>query len=99
MPGPGAPAAGQPAPPAGETPKAAEPKAGEPKAAEPKAAKKDKDDDSDNPFGSTSDAKPASPPAADSKKPGKSTTAGALGRAFLRAAGASAPSTGDKAGK
>jgi len=94
MPGPGAPAAGAPAASPGEASKAAEPKA-----AEPKASKKDKDDDSDNPFGFTSEAKPASPPAADSKKPGKSTTAGALGRAFLKAAGASAPTTGDKAVK
>jgi len=60
------------------------------KSAEAKASKKEKDDDSDDPFGSES--KPTS-------KPGKSTTAGALGRAFLKAASSSIPGAGGKGEK
>jgi len=87
MPGPGAPAAGQPAPSSGEAGKSAEPKATK------------KDDHSDDPFSSSSSSEPAPKAGADSAKPGKSTTAGALGRAFLNAGRASIPGAGGKAGK
>lgn len=66
--------------------------AGAAKPAEPKASKKD--DHSDDPFSSGSNSGAAASPGMDSAKPGKTTTAGALGRALFNAGRSVIPGAG-----